>query len=164
MKKCPVCNQTYTDETLNFCLSDGGTLTKVTDDPPPTVFMNQARQTNQNWTKNEPFTPPSYQPISPWQNQQINQNPVYMSSNPYQTPNQTLPTVSLVLGIIGVVFCCWGFPFGIAALITGYLGYNNSNTNPTMYGGRGLAIAGMILGAISIFEVLFFIIIGALGK
>ena len=167
MKKCQLCNESYGDDTLNFCLSCGGTLLKLSDDAPPTVFMNQARTTNQNWNPpaNNPFSQPqNFGQMSPWQNQSPQmQNPSYLAAQHFQTPNQTLPTVSLILGILSVVFCCYGFPLGIGALITGFIGYNNANKEPMTYGGSGLAIAGMILGAISIFMLVVFVIIGAVG-
>ena len=64
--------------------------------------------------------------------------------------NQKLPLISVGLGILGfILICCWGgIPFGIGAMVTGYLGFNNANTNPDYYGGRTLAIAGMGIGAI----------------
>lgn len=167
MKKCPNCNQTYTDESLNFCLADGATLVKFSDDPPPTVFMNQARVTSPtNLAGNNPFSPPNSEPISAWQNQQMSQNPAYMTANRVETQDKTLPTISLVLGILGIVFfCCYGgFPFGIAAMITGFLGFNNVNKNPARYDGKGMAIAGMILGAISFFGIILFLFLGILGN
>lgn len=53
MKICPNCNQTYADDSLNFCLSDGSVLTQATgsdlmSEPPPTILINQPRPTNQN--------------------------------------------------------------------------------------------------------------------
>lgn len=61
--------------------------------------------------------------------------------------NQTLPIVSLVFGILSL--CCWISPLtGIIALITGFLGMKNVNNNPAQYGGKTLAIVGMILGGI----------------
>lgn len=33
MKICPVCNQTYADDSLNFCLIDGVGLKQITDTP-----------------------------------------------------------------------------------------------------------------------------------
>lgn len=152
MKKCPVCNQTYTDETLNFCLNDGGALTNINDDAPPTVFMNRARTTNQNWNAPEPFSPPVYQPPPFRQNQQLFANQPFISPVGMAFQNKTLPTVSLVLGILGLVlFCCYGgVPLGIGALVTGYLGLNNTSQNPQMFGGRGMAVAGMILGGLAL--------------
>ena len=160
MKICTICNQTYSDDSLNFCLSDGGLLTKSTDDPPPTMVMNQARKTNDmgwdnqsNWSNQPPG------PMTPWQNSQIQQNQNYMPPQMYQSQNQTLPIVSMVLGILSIMMCCYGFPLGIAATITGFIGMNNANNNPTMYGGRGMAIAGMITGGISLLVVIGWIVI-----
>ena len=41
MKKCTICNQTYTDDSLNFCLNDGGTLEHLSEEQP----MNRIGQT-----------------------------------------------------------------------------------------------------------------------
>jgi hypothetical protein len=93
------------------------------------------------------WTPPPA-PDSAWQNQQIGQN------TPFQPPaagtgsvNQTLPIVSLVFGIVSL--CCYISPLtGLVALITGYMGLKNINNDPQNYGGKGLAIAGMITGGV----------------
>src|SRR2546428_11220132 len=63
MKSCPVCNRTYTDETLRFCLEDGTPLVSqeqttaptvmMPAQPPPTVAYDPGRVTNQgppSWT------------------------------------------------------------------------------------------------------------------
>ncbi|HUR99264.1 MAG TPA: DUF4190 domain-containing protein [Pyrinomonadaceae bacterium] len=94
-------------------------------------------------------------PDAGWQNQQIGQN------TPFQPPpagtgsvNQTLPIISLVLGIVSL--CCYiGWLTGPAALITGFLSLKNINRDPAAYGGKTLAIIGMILGGI--FTVLWLI-------
>ena len=159
MKKCPVCKQTYTDDSLNFCLTDGGILTKVNDDPPPTVFMDKARQTNDtNWANPEPF--------SSWQNQPIAQNSPFMTPPVMQIQNQTLPTVSLVLGILSLIlFCCWGgLPLGIAAMITGFIGMNNVKNNPSQYSGKGLAIGGMATGAVALVGTIIMFLIAVAGN
>ncbi len=92
------------------------------------------------------WTPPPA-PDASWQNQEIGQN------TPFQPPpaggaiNQTLPIVSLILGIVSL--CCYIAPLtGIAALVTGYLGLKNIKKDPANYGGRGLALGGMIAGGI----------------
>jgi hypothetical protein len=43
MKQCPKCNQTYTDDTLNFCLEDGEWLIgdQRSDDPPTAVLSEE---------------------------------------------------------------------------------------------------------------------------
>ncbi len=93
------------------------------------------------------WTPPP-PPDASWQNQEIGSN------TPFQPPpagvggqNKTLPIVSLILGILSV--CCYISPItGLIALITGYLGMKNVKDDPDNYGGRGLAMAGMITGGI----------------
>ena len=93
------------------------------------------------------WTPPPA-PDAGWQNQQIGQN------TPFQPPpsgtgslNQTLPIVSLVFGIVSL--CCYISPVtGIVALVTGYMGMKNVNRDPANFGGKGLAMAGMITGGI----------------
>ena len=151
MKICSVCNQTYADDNLNYCLTDGGTLTSYHDDAPPTIMLNRARTTQQNWE--------NYQPPSPWESQlqQPNQSYQPMPQNqPFypavQGQNQVMPTVSLVLGIISVMFsCCYGgIPFGAAALILGFLALKNVNENPMQFGGRGMAIGGIVTGVIGL--------------
>lgn len=47
MKQCPSCKNTYTDDSLQFCLSDGTPLISLRDDAPPTVQMS--------FEKNEPL-------------------------------------------------------------------------------------------------------------
>lgn len=45
MKICPQCNQTYSDETLNFCLEDGSALNQASSAaPPPTVIVPVPRE------------------------------------------------------------------------------------------------------------------------
>jgi hypothetical protein len=64
-----------------------------------------------------------------------------------QKVNQTLPIVSLVFGILSI--CCYISPItGIVALVTGFLGMKNAKNDPAHYGGKTLAIVGMILGAV----------------
>ncbi len=93
------------------------------------------------------WTPPPA-PDASWQNQDIGSN------TPFQPPpagtgsvNQTLAIISLVLGIISL--CCYISPVtGLAALITGFMAMKKVNNDPTNFGGKGLAIAGMITGGV----------------
>ena len=93
------------------------------------------------------WTPPPA-PDSNWQNQEVGAN------TPFQPPvvdagqNKTLSIVSLVLGILSIP-CCGFIVFGIAAAITGFLAKNKADQNPQLYGGRGMALAGMIIGIIT---------------
>lgn len=143
MKVCPNCNQTYTDDTLYFCLNDGSSLVEKETDPPPTVIMDAPRTTNPNYTEyDSPFGKPD---------QQIYQAP-YSPPPVRISQDQTLPIISLVLGIMGFLTMCWcgGIPLGLGAVITGFLGMRNADQNPQKYGGKGMAVGGLILGAIGI--------------
>jgi len=61
--------------------------------------------------------------------------------------NQTLPIVSLVFAIVSI--CCWFSPLtGLIAIITGFLGMKNANNNPSQYGGKTMALIGMIVGGL----------------
>lgn len=167
MKTCPVCRQNYNDSEQKFCLNDGAILTDPHDDAPPTLMMDPPRVTNETWRNTEQPGWQSQPLAAPWQNQSNIQNQGF--APPMMTmpkPDQTLPTVSLVLGILGfVLVCCWGgIPLGIAAAITGYLGMNNANNDPQQYGGRGMAIAGLILGVVSILSSIVYIIIAIFGS
>ena len=154
MKICPTCNQIYDDDEQNYCLNDGRLLNKTTDDAPPTVYMDAPRITKQNWQ--------NAAPISPWQNQSNLQNQEFATPSAIYGQDQTLPIVSLVFGILSIplAFCCYaGIPLGIVALITGYVGFNNEKNNPERYGGRGLAIGGMITGGlVLLLSILLFIL------
>ncbi len=144
MKICPTCNQTYEDDEQNYCLNDGRVLNKTTNDAPPTVFMESPRITNENWQ--------NAAPVSPWQNKSNLQNQGFLNPLAVYSRDQTLPTVSLIFGILSIgLFCCYGgIPLGIVALITGYIGLKNEKNDPARYGGRGLAIGGIVAGGLGL--------------
>ncbi len=107
----------------------------------PAVLEPVASSTPAEWTP-----PPA--PDASWQNQEIGAN------TPFQPPpagtgtqNKTLAIVALILGILSI--CCYVSPLtGIAALITGFMAMRNASNHPDLYGGKGLAIAGMVSGGI----------------
>ncbi len=150
MKVCPKCNQTYDDANLNFCLDDGELLMEMqTNDAPPTIMFDTPRQTNENWGGFDTGFSDQNQ-----QNQQMYQPPFNSPQTFGQTASkdQTLPIVAIIVGSLSVVFsCCYlGVLFGPIALITGFIGMNNVNKNPDVYGGKSLAIAGMVIGGVGI--------------
>jgi hypothetical protein len=113
-------------------------------EPAPAQQFNPFNQ--QSAPQSSPMTESDWAPPpSP-----VQSSPVMSSTTPgagSAKVNQTLPIVSLVLGIISL--CCWVSPLtGIIALITGYLGMKNANASPSQYGGKTLAMIGMILGGI----------------
>jgi hypothetical protein len=112
----------------------------------PSTPFGQADPFNQPLGQAEWTPPPA--PVAAWQDQGLG------ADTPFQPPvatggqDQTLAIVSLVCGILGIL-CC-GLLSGIPAIITGYMAKNNVDSNPSQYGGRGLAVAGMILGGVSV--------------
>ncbi|MGI8640040.1 MAG: DUF4190 domain-containing protein [Pyrinomonadaceae bacterium] len=108
--------------------------------PPNTFGQQQVQQSD--WTP-----PPA--PDSSWQSQEIGQNTPFQPPVTGQGQNQTLAIVSLVLGILSIP-CCGFIIFGIASVITGFMAKSRADQNPNEYGGRGLALGGIIIGAITI--------------
>ncbi|MBE7516580.1 MAG: DUF4190 domain-containing protein [Chloracidobacterium sp.] len=163
MKQCPKCRRTYTDADLNFCLDDGELLLvqavepgTFRDDSPPTLMINDVRSTNPTGWPSQP-TPGPISP-APWQGQQM-QYPMQMA------PTQTLPVVSLCLGIASVTvgWCCWsGVLLSPAAVITGIIALSQIKNDPQRYTGKGLAMAGLITGGAFIaVAILIFVLYGA---
>jgi hypothetical protein len=65
--------------------------------------------------------------------------------------SQSLALVSLCLGLASITigWCCsTGLLLAPAALITGIIALVQINKDPAHYGGRGLAIGGVITGAL----------------
>lgn len=111
---------------------------------PPTPAFNPPPAASQ---QNDWSPPPA--PVAGWENQEIGQN------TPFNPPvagtegeNKTLAIISLVLAVISIP-CCGAVVFGVAAAVTGFLAKKKADENPREYGGRGLALAGMIIGGIT---------------
>jgi hypothetical protein len=56
----------------------------------------------------------------------------------------------MIFGILSLVCCCCGFPFGILGLVLSLVGLSQINANPELHEGRGMAIAGLILSGLSL--------------
>jgi Domain of unknown function (DUF4190) len=170
MKQCPRCSQTYSDDQLNFCLNDGELLTglvkepppaRFADDSPPTVMMNDARVTNPTaWPQSPPSAPPAQ-----WQAPGVPQQQQFGQFAMRPSINQTLAITSLCLGIASMTigFCCSsGLLLSPAAMITGFIALSQIKKDPAQYGGRGLAIGGIVTGIVFIsIYVLILLIYGA---
>jgi hypothetical protein len=129
MKICPKCQQTYTDDSLNFCLNDGTTLTQPGSQSgaslPETVMISQPRPTIPN--------------------QQINNQPQFQNnwSAPAQQQFAMQPqnqqggskTWLWVVGVLGVlVLVCGGGLVGFFAWVANRddkVVDNNISTSPT---------------------------------
>lgn len=118
-------------------------------EPTPTPFGQQSTPYSAPMQQTEWTPPPA--PEANWQNQNIGANTPFQPPVAGQSQNQTLAIVSLVCGILSfVLICCYGgIPLGLAALITGFLGLQNVKKDPVIYGGKPLALIGMILGGIA---------------
>ena len=158
MKRCPTCNQEFTEEWLSFCTSDGTPLTEAarsTGDPPPTIAMPQPPVTA---TQEERPTirmpsegvfgvgrPQAPQPVVPaWQPPPA---PLAYAS----APQQSLAVTSLVLGVVSITvgLCCYvGVLTSPIAIGLGIFALVQIKNNPTQYAGRPFAIAGIVTGAL----------------
>ncbi len=153
------------------------------EDPPATQFggrqfdqMNQGfGGANQQVQQND-WNPPAT-PEQGWGAQGLGAN------TPFQPPvvgggkSQTLAIVSMIcggiglLGVVGLIIpflnilCFFGSPaLGLAAIITGFLGRSRASRDPENYGGGGLALGGIITGALAIIAIIgIFVIAIALG-
>jgi hypothetical protein len=56
----------------------------------------------------------------------------------------------MIFGILSLVCCCCGFPFGILGLVFSLIGLSQINANPQLHEGRGMAIAGLVLSILSL--------------
>ena len=163
MKQCPRCRQSYSDDNLNFCLDDGELLMVVnapatpqfTDDPPPTLMLDQSRVTNpSNW--------PSSPPAAQWQQQNLQPRPFASPAALRLKRDQTLPTIALILGILSLPMCWCGW-LGLPAAVLGFLGMRNADHDPARYGGRGMAIAGLVMGIVSLLVFCVFIFVATVS-
>lgn len=60
-----------------------------------------------------------------------------------------LAITSFVLGLLSMV--CFGLLAGIPAIICGHIARSRARRSPAQYGGQGYALAGLILGYVSVF-------------
>jgi competence protein ComGC len=75
-------------------------------------------------------------------------------NNPQSSPppvpqtSNGLSVTSLVLGILSLVPC--SIFAGIPAIITGHIAKSRATKQPELYGGAGMALAGLIMGYVSV--------------
>ena len=78
------------------------------------------------------------------------QNPQNFGAPPSAGQNKTLSLISLIAGILGLTICCGSFLPSLIALILGFMGRSKATQDPANYGGAGLAMGGIIMGAIGL--------------
>ena len=96
--------------------------------------------------------------------------PVSPASFPAGTtsyPSTAFATTSLILGIIslpiGFCCCCYGLPFNVLGLIFSIIALRQIRDNPERHGGKGMAIAGLVLCLLSLFVMILLFIIWAVS-
>jgi Domain of unknown function (DUF4190) len=175
MKRCPRCNQEFTEDWLTFCTSDGTPLTEAssTEDPPPTMTMprppvtvpQEERPTMRMPSEGVyggPLTAPQQQqPVAPvWQPPPA---PFAMATQ----PQQTLAVTSLILGMCSMTlgWCCGpiGLLTGPSAIGTGIFALVQIKNNPNQYAGKPLAIIGIATGGLFLLLWVLAIVIWGIG-
>jgi hypothetical protein len=92
------------------------------------------------------WTPPPA-PDAAWQNQEIGSNTPFQTPPSLEGQSKGLAIGSLVCGILSCL-CCLSVLTGPAAVIMGFIAKKNIDENPSQYGGRGLAMGGIITGIV----------------
>ena len=75
---------------------------------------------------------------------------------------KTLAIVSLVLGILS--FFCFGILSGPIAIVLGLMAMSKIKSEPNVYGGKGLALGGIITGALGFFLSIIWLIVVMSGS
>lgn len=94
-----------------------------------------------------PAQPPAATP-NPYAN--IATDP-YAGSYSYGATHNPWAVAALICGIVGLLPIC-GAIGAVAALVCGIVGLSTIKANPQRYTGRGMAIAGIALGAVGLLE------------
>jgi hypothetical protein len=174
MKRCPKCNQTFSESWLSFCTQDGTTLiddSVAKSEPPPTIMApapppvsNPNPQANWNAPSGGfglgQFPEPQYQAPQPIQSGwQPPPPPAYVAG-----PQQGLAVASLICGIFSITvgWCCsLGLITGPVAIGLGIASLVQIKNNPARHTGKPLAITGIATGgAYLVFWILIFLIWG----
>jgi hypothetical protein len=129
MKRCPACDQNYTDETLSFCLSDGAPLLSVGDPSSPspdsdsTVPYTPARDTNPPPTEVYRPGPSPGGPYSP--------TPNWSPTPSASQKSSALPWI--IGGIVALVVLGFGVIFVAAIIVSMSMSSNSNNSNNSNY-------------------------------
>jgi Domain of unknown function (DUF4190) len=162
MKRCPTCNQEFTDEWLTFCTQDGAVLVESgRAEPEPTLYrapMPPSVSPSEQPTLDLPGS--HHAPLAPFAQPQPLEGswtppppPAYTATG----PPQGLAIASLIVGISSVTlgWCCSsGLLMAPTAIILGIASLVQNKNNPDKSAGKPLAIGGIVAGA------LYFVILG----
>lgn len=90
----------------------------------------------------------------------------YGGGGPPQQPQGSDSTalMALIGGVAGLLmsFCCWpiGITGSILAIVCGIMVINKADTDPAAAAGKGMAIAGLVLGSIGILASISMLVFG----
>ena len=171
MKRCPKCNQQFTDDWLTFCTQDGTSLVVVetsSQEPPPTLVapsMPPSVSPLEQPTLDMPGAPDHPAPYTAPPSPQPGWNPPPPPAYP-KAQEKNLAIASLVLGIVSITigFCCYfGVATGPVAVALGIYALTQIKKDPNRYGGKGMAIAGIVLGSLYFVFIAFIVLIYGLS-
>lgn len=176
MRQCPKCNAQFYDASMSFCPEDGMILVdpslagiRSSSDPSssapsedPTLVYHAPVEPG-SWATPEPETPPAWTPppqTSPapaWTPPMV-QTPAQPAWRPppppayVKPPSPAIGVASMIVGIFSMVFgvLCFGPVMGIVAVALGIVALTQNKKSPQHVGGRGFAIAGVVLGGLSL--------------
>jgi site-specific recombinase len=76
--------------------------------------------------------------------------------------SMVLGILSVLIGWIPVVGWFTGFPMALLAVILGAVAIGQANKKPDEFGGKGMAITGLVLGIVTLaLALLFWIVVGS---
>src|SRR5581483_1885156 len=155
IKKCPVCERTYSDESISFCLADGALLSapEKTDAAPTAVLPSSLRPTEQS--KQPALTPTmtSLTPPEPVLPVGADKPPRLPRTNPLVNLGREIlfPLIAVIAAFIvgGVVILIIGdSPIQTYKLLIGSafswpdgIGYTLFNATPLIFTGLAVAVA-----------------------
>ena len=94
-------------------------------------------------------TPPPPAPSGPGGFQPPAGYQPYTGQSMQNNSNSRMAIASLVLSLVGIIPCFWGFQIpGLLGVIFGFVGLSQTKNNARR--GRGMAIAGLVIGIILI--------------
>jgi hypothetical protein len=116
---------------------------------PPTEVKEPSLKPFEQPAPAAPMAQAEFNPPAPRESNM--QNPQNFGQAPAPAgQNKTLSIISLILGIAGLTICCGAFLPSLLAVILGFVGKSKATNDPGQYGGAGLALGGIITGAIGL--------------
>jgi hypothetical protein len=160
MKYCPQCKRQFSEPWLAFCSDDGTPLIEELSPPKdpnwdskirePKVDTASEQQTQ--WLPREPPMPGGW--VAPDERPPMSPGPWQPPPSPFRSNKQAsqgLALASMIVGLLGIFTGgCFGPVPGFIALVLGWMALSQIKKSPETVGGKPFAMAGVIIGAISL--------------